>query len=277
MRLGSFRMSFISKLYMVFKNNTVIFIVATLFLILPLAAFALFTTVETGTRAICSYGHTIKDDSKTIIVFRWNASKYGVSTGRTVCGPHRDIKTLEAKIDDAKKRMDSKQVKALTKLLESTRIAVTRVNNYTETDGNIGGKGNSERYYSGDLISLIPNEINGYKMLSQSPGAITASRTYEPVAKGNSNIQMMTIALNQQNNEDDAIKSIDETIKTYYAANGTDTMVNNAKAYFGTDDQDHAILTYQINGVVFSIEMTVKTGSPGSLLGVIKEVGRYVP
>ncbi|HEY3374119.1 MAG TPA: hypothetical protein VGK02_03535 [Candidatus Aquicultor sp.] len=266
-------MSAFEKAAKLYREYPILVIAIAIVLILPLVVFGMFTNVETGTKTICKYNHVIKDRSKTITVFRWNTGKYKVAIRRTVCTKHKDVEILKQKIKESRKRGDKEQANALNRLLESANAAVSS----TQNKGISGGKDGKSPFYSGDLIVLFPSRIRGYKMVSETAGPITANRMYSPESGAHPEIQQLTIALNQLNTEEEAKKSIEQNIKPYYAADGKNTSVNNAEAYFGTDGQDYAVLAYQINGVVFNIEILSKNGSPKDLYDDIIEVGSGVP
>lgn len=265
-------MAIFEKAGKLYKQFPIVFIAAAIFLIVPLAVYASLTTAHTGTRSVCKYDHVISDNTKELTVFRWNAGTYKVKMVKSVCDAHKDLDILKSKIQEAKKRGDREQVNALQKLVQETSIESKNASSKST-----GGRAGRQPVFSGDLIALFPSSIEGYTMLSETPGSITASRMYNADPKVHPTIKFLTIELSQLNRDTDARDWIQQNIQSYYGADSRTTSVNGADAYFGTDGSEYAVLAYHINGVAFKVELLANGGQPKNLFDEIVDVGDRVP
>lgn len=275
---------------MVRRKFRILIIVLIIILALPATAFATFTRVEIGTKYVCKYGgQTVKSNTRKVIVARWNASKYRARTVKTVCSKHKKLEALYRKAKEALKKGDLalakklfEEIKRVDPKFGQVLIELAALEDQSATGGGTGGEtggGSSPGetpIFSGDLSSLLPDNLQGYTMVSEDLGALSASRQYRSDA--NPKVILLTISVQQLITEDAANDWIDRNSKVYYAADPRSTQVQGTSAYFGTDGKEFAILAYQINGIVFELEMLASSGTaPRDLYNDIVAVGSSVP
>lgn len=130
--------------------------------------------------------------------------------------------------------------------------------------------------FSGELASLFPKSLAGYTPVTDSFGQLLATRQYK--AENNSRVYLLVISIRQLMTDKAAEDWIKNNTKWYYAADARNADVSGVSGYFGTDGKQFAVLAYQINGIVFEIEMLASSGvHPRDLYSEIVAVGSRVP
>lgn len=293
----------------IIQKYRVVIISLIIIFALPTIAYATFTKVNTGTRVTCIYGgHTILDKVKRITVFRWTADQYRVKSFKSVCPLHKRLEALYEKAkeaemtgDLAKARSIFKSIKRADPNFKQVIIELAAVEDAITTgkplpgtpgspsppgsspgapDTTPGGRdtspGGQTPVFSGDLASLFPKSLPGYTKISQEAGSLLATQQYRP--NDNPRVYLLVIAIRQLMTDRDAQQWINNHSKWYYAADARDADVSGVEGYFGTDGKQFAILAYQINGIVFEIEMMASSGvRPRDLYSEIIAVGTRVP
>ena len=277
-------MLLIEKITEFYKKYPALVIALAIVVILPLLTFAIMTPAKAGTRMLCKYGHSIKDDTHWTLVFRWNADDVLIKVKTTICLKHKKLEALWDKARKAQKKGDLnkalelyKQIQAADPSFKQIDIVVADVESAISGGGGVAGgsSGGSSGgdttgpgdqpgqtpEFSGDITSLFPSSIEGYKQVRSAPGKLTASRLYAPVGGAHPTVSLLTIQFDQTYNEKAAEQFIINDVKTYYAADPRNTNLNGLKAYFGTDGQA-CMLAYHANGVVFEIEIRPKSDPP---------------
>lgn len=276
---------------MVVRKYRILIIILIIVLALPASAFAAFTRVETGTKYICKYGgQVVKSNTHKIIVARWNADKYQAKTIKTVCAKHKKLEALYRKAKEALKKGDLalakklfEEIKRIDPKFGQVLIELAAIEDQIAGGGTTGETGSpggespgEEPIFSGDLSSLLPKNLEGYTMISEDLGKLSASRQFE--SNVNPKVKLLTVSVHQLVTEGAANDWINRNSKVYYAADSRSAQVQGTSAYFGTDGKEFAILAYQINGVVFELEMLVSGGTaPPDLYNDIVAVGSSVP
>lgn len=298
---------------MVLRKYRVLIITLVIVLALPVTAFATFTRVETGTKYVCKYGgQVVKSNTHKTIVARWNAAKYQAKTVKTVCSKHKKLEALYRKAKEALRKGDLalakklfEEIKRIDPKFGQVLIELAAIEDQLAAGGGAtgtpggtpgspggtspGGGGSRDTpgspgdtspggtpIFSGDLSSLLPTNLQGYTMISEDLGALSASRQFR--SDTHPKVVLLTISAHQLMTEEAANDWIDRNSKFDYAADSRSAQVQGTSAYFGTDGKEFAILAYQINGVVFELEMLAKSGTaPRDLYSDIVAVGSSVP
>lgn len=277
-------MALLDKITAFYKKYPALVVALAVVVLLPIIAFAFVTPAQAGTRTLCKYGHTIKEETHWTIVFRWNADETGIKVKTTICDKHKKLEALwkkareEQKKGNLKKALDLfKQIQATDPKFNSIDIVVADLESAIES-GDTAGGGNAgggvsdpggdqpgeTPTFSGEITSLFPTSIDGYKQVNNAPGKLTASRMYAPIGDAHPAVSLLTIQLDQRNNEKAAEAYLNSDVKTYYAADPRNTNLNGISAYFGNDGQA-SMLAYHSNGVVFQIEIRPKSGPPDKM------------
>lgn len=299
----------------IIQKYRVVIISLIIIFALPTITYATFTRVDTGTKVICKYsGHIILDKVKRVTVFRWTASQYRVKSYTDVCPLHKRLEALyekakEAEIagDLAKARSIFKSIKRADPNFKQVIIELAVVEDAIRTgkplpstpgspgtpgspsppgstpgapDTTPGGRettpGGQTPVFSGDLASLFPKSLPGYTKVSQDVGPLLATQQYR--SNDNPRVYLLVVSIRQLMTDKEAEQWINAHPKWYYAADARDADVSGVKGYFGTDGKQFAVLAYQINGIVFEIEMMASSGvSPRDLYSEIIAVGTRVP
>jgi hypothetical protein len=288
-------MGLLEKIQQFYKKYPILVIAIAVVVALPLLGFAVATPVRVGIKTLCKYGHVVKDDTYTTVVFRWNADDASVTTKTTICDKHQKLEALWDKARKAQKEGNKKKALDIFRMIQASdpnfrniEIVVGELEGQTgDTGGDTAGGGTSgdspgdgtpgtQPEFSGDITSLFPTSLDGYTMVNNSPGRLEASRMYVSDPAKHPKVQLLTIVINQLNTEEMAEEFINNEIKTYYGADPRATTVNGVKAYFGTDNE-LAMLAYHINGIVFEIEMRPSSGPPKDLFDDTVGVANDVP
>lgn len=282
---------------------------AIIVLALPALALATFTRVPTGEKTICKYdGMTIKDNTKKIIVLRWNADQYDVKIHKGACTKH---KKLEAMYEEAVLALRKGELARAKQIFENIKRADpkfkdinTQTGRIDEANGIVAWPGSSTAGPPSspdspinpsppagtppnspdspvppppsdfDLASLLPDSIPDYKAGSISKSGTDAIRPYYP--KDTSKILALLVSVHLLANQSDAENFINRVNRVVFAKDAQNVTVNGYAAYFGTDGTTYATLAWAKGRVVYELQMHSATGTPVELLDDVMTVSEYL-
>lgn len=239
--------------------------------------------VSTGEIVLCRYGHTVKDDVRSIEVPAREAGEYSVETTTIVCPLHRRMEDLYAKAQEA---LAAGDLAAAEKLLAevvagdagfrkaATQLADVKAGRKPQPDrGGSQAPGSSSATsspddegrlpVSGDMRRYVPEDIPGFTAQSVVVDPVAVSRMYLP--KGASDVGQLIIAVEQYTDAAHAKAAIDSGVKRSYSGSPSEVRVPGHVAYFGTDGTRFAVLAFNDGAVLVVFEMYAAKGPPTAL------------
>jgi hypothetical protein len=251
-------------------------------------------SVETGTRVMCSYGHVISDDVKTVKVPVKQAVNEYIRTEVSTCPKHAQAEKLYqeaqsalAKGDMASAREKLKQVLALDKSFGSAAKQLADIDadkNPTADSGESkpagapGGAKSDDPAASpaGKLSVWTPATLTGFNGGRLVIDVFTVTRDYRPTSTGR--IALMVIVAEQQRTAVGAGALMERMVKRPCPYDAATVNVKGRKAYFGTDNRRLATMAITEGPVMVAVQMaTVKEGDPSSLKADLVEVMNQLP
>lgn len=274
------------------RRNPVLIAFLVLIVLLPIVVFTVAAPAKTGTRVMCTYNHIIKDNTRTILVWRWTVGDYKVTTKTTICAKHKRLEALYLK---ARRAADKKDYKTARKILAQIKTSdpAFQIGNIAALEAEIYPGGTppgatpgttpgtnpdgSTPNYSGALSGLFPASLAGYTQVVDSPGTLSASRAYTADANAHPNVALLTIQFTRAGTAATVENYVNKEVKTYYSANAKTLKIKGQNAYFGTDGADLAILAYSVSGVVVELEMSAVDGKGAGLYDTLINLSKSVP
>lgn len=266
---------------------------------LGLSACEQKVAVRTGTKTVCTYGHTIADDVKTVEVASEDAASYQVRTVTEVCDRH---KKLESLYGDAQKALGSgdtntakaklTEVVAVDKAFANARTQLDEISagktpkpDATPTEQTSGGTQPPKEEKPGDadtsgpsgsLKGWMPDSLAGFTAQKPVVEALTISRTYTPAE--DSKAFTFVIVAEQFRSPKDAQAALSARIKGRYPKDAATLSINGHKTYFGTDGKRFAAAGLTDGSVMVALEMSADDGvAPKTLRGLIEGVLKQLP
>lgn len=139
-----------------------------------------------------------------------------------------------------------------------------------------GGAGKNP-VYSGELTGLFPKSLDGYTMINDSPGSLSASRLYKPDKQVHPRTALLTVQFTRAGSDEAVAAYITKNIKGYYGVGGKTLQVKGLPAYFGSDGGELAILAYPSSGIVVELEMSAASGAAGDLYDDLVALSQIIP
>ncbi len=254
--------------------------------------------VKTGTRTVCTYGHVISDDTRTIKVAEKDAGKFKVTTVTKTCDKHAqaeqlysdaqsditkgDLPAAEQKlaqviaIDSAFKRAARQLADIKAKKTPTADTgAVTPPGGSSPATSTPEGGGEPPVGPVESLFKWVPDSIPGFAPAAKAGGdALSVSREYVPPSKGA--VVMVTIVAEQFRDAAEAKTNLDRQLKRQYGGNAATVRVNGHDAYFGTSGQ-YAVIGFTDGAVMVAVEMMGRDGKPSALKDQIVGVAKALP
>ncbi len=252
--------------------------------------------VKTGTRVVCTYGHVITDNVRTISVPAKNASRYRIKTVTKTCDKHAQLEKLNAEAQDAIEKGDLKT--AETKLKQIVVIdrsfgsaqsqldtiakggtpAVNRSDtaNPSKTDAGTKTPGESNpNTPQGKLTSWMPDKLTGYTAAKPALDVFSATREYVPGAKPD--IIQLVIVAEQTQSAKTAAEQLARDVKSRHPKNSETIKINGHDVYFGTDGRRLAAVGFTDGSVMVAAQIVLKdagsaSGLKGELVNVVKQL-----
>ncbi len=283
-------------------------VAAIALLAVPALALATFTRVPTGEKTICKYdGLTIKDNTKKVIVLRWNADQYNVTIIKGACVKH---KKLEAMYEEAALALRKGDLAKAKQIFDSIKRADprfkdinTQIGRIDETNGAVAWPGSSTAGPPSspdspsnpsppgasptdpgstvppppadfDLASLLPSSIPDYTAGSVSKDGGDALRPYYP--KNTANVLALLVSVHLLASQSEAENFINRVNRVVFSKDAQNVTVNGYAAYFGTDGTTYATLAWAKGRVVYELQMHSATGTPVELLDDVMTVSTYL-
>jgi len=270
------------------RKRLILAVLAGAFLLLAIGALALRlrpeseVKVRAGTKIVCIYGETLKNDVKELLVSRSEAGRYRVIVEKVLCDRHR--KAQEAFERAQKLAREGKKAEALKAFKEAASydpdfrdvkawIASGGASG-SSSSGNSSGESNSGSGASSSgtqtkpvaLTPLLPASLDGYESgpILKETGA--ASRTFMPLPKKHANVSSLVVRVYDFGTTTRAQRFIDNVSRKLYSKNPKTVGVNGAAAYFGTQPPLYATLAWRKGQVVREIVMGSAENKPQSLL-----------
>jgi hypothetical protein len=141
----------------------------------------------------------------------------------------------------------------------------------------VPGSSSKNPVYSGELTGLFPKSLDGYALINDSPGSLSASRLYKADRQAHPKVALLTVQFTRAGSDAAVAAYIAKNIKGYYGVGGKTLEVKGLPAYFGSDGGELAILAYPSSGIVVELEMSVATGSPGDLYDDLVALSKIIP
>ncbi len=131
--------------------------------------------------------------------------------------------------------------------------------------------------YSGELTGLFPKSLDGFAMINDSPGSLSASRLYKSDGQVHPKVALLTIQFTRVGSDDGVAAYITKNIKGYYGVGSKTLEVKGLPAYFGNDGGGLAMLAYPSSGIAVELEMSVASGSPADLYDELVALSKIIP
>lgn len=263
--------------------------------------------VETGTRVLCKYGHTITDNVSTEKVPAKDAAGYRVTTLTRVCPKHEQIAALYGEAQVALQEGDSKtarskleQLVALDPSFAKARTQLDQLKSgetpQPDRDGGLTPTGNTKpsspkgdapspddktpgdgdrQTPSGKMTAWTPDNLNGYTATKPAIDVLSIAREYVP---DNSDRILLVIVVDQQKTSAGAKEQLEYRVRRAYPQDGASVTVNGHKAYFGTDGASHAAIGFVSGSQMVALELTSKSsGSPAGMKSELIAATKQLP
>jgi hypothetical protein len=251
------------------RRTKIAAVVVAVLLLVPAVRFGAFTTVTTGTRLLCKYHHTIRQNIYKKVVPRWSAAQYGIMTTTITCQKHIRLEKLRAQALAALKNGDTatakklfEEIKRIDPTFADVNTQLDRINNNAGVPANPANP-NAPAVPAIDLTTLLPASIDGYKSGEIDAGAGYATRNYRPSNQETvQSLQATVHALADQASAEQFITRVD---RAGFAKNATETAINGYAAYFGTDGATYATLAWAKGAIVYEIQAHSSKGDPAGL------------
>lgn len=251
--------------------------------------------VETGTRVVCSYGHTISDDVRTEKVPVKEAVDHYIRTEVKTCDKHAQAERLymeaQAAIDSGDLKLAREklaQVVALDKSFGSARAQLADIDSNQKPgvdDGSGAPNDSGDEADAGDdpastptgkLSVWMPATLKGYNGSKLILDVFTATRDYRPTS--GETVSLMVIIAEQQRTPIGANALMGKMVKQPCPYDATTVTVKGRKAYFGTDNKRLATLAFTEGPVMVAIQMASKQqGKPEALKADLVGVASQLP
>lgn len=253
--------------------------------------------VQTGTKTVCSYGHTVSDDIRTIEVSSDEVALHRVETKTVVCDRHKKLETLYG---DAQKAIGAGDLKtAQAKLTEivaadtgfkmaKSQLDRIKAGQKPAPDSGTGtpsggstpkpqNPGDSETSVpSGSLKVWMPDSLTGFTASEPIVDVLTISRTYRPAS--DSKILTFVIVAEQYRTPKDAAAALDSRIKRQYTKDVDAPTIKGRTVHIGTDGKQFAAAGLTKGSVFVALEMSAKDGAaPKALKSTLVEVLNQLP
>lgn len=129
-----------------------------------------------------------------------------------------------------------------------------------------------------DLSVLLPDAVEGYEVgmvVVQGPDAQVPA---DPTDEGPSTVVRRALfSVHDRGTAADAQAFVNNVTKTAFTENGAQVTVNGVDAYFGTDGERFATVSYSRGRYVFEVIVTAEDGAPGALVDVVIEAASAFP
>lgn len=282
---------------------------STLALVLGLAASLVLTgctkkvEVQTGTRVMCTYGHQISSDVRTIEVPADKAGSYRVRTITRKCDLHKRLEDLYGKAQAALAAGDTANARKLLQdvvKLDPTFHSAKRqldtilkggtpppdsfvpsIDSTPTAGGGSGtpttppGPGTGSDTPAAGLLSWTPDVLEGFTAVRPSIEAFSVTREYLP-PRG-SNVLTLVIVAEQFRDAGSAAVALDRQVKAHYTRNVTTPTINGRKGYSATDGRRYAIYAFTDHSVMVVVEASLRSGSVTALTPVVEGVAKQLP
>lgn len=279
---------------------------AVLVLVASVASVVLFNRkvqVLTGQRVECVYGHTVKDDVKTIKVPPSEASRYGVKTVKVVCDDHRRAEKLYGEAQAALKKGDYKAARdKLAEVVTLDRTFKSAASQLAEVDAGkkpapandtaaasapnapAAGSGASEGSTetaggsepTGPVASLagwVPDSIDGFTAEPIAADTLSLSREYRT-----SSGDTLVIAADQIGSASAVAEQLKSRVKLTYDKDARTVRIGTRSAYAGTDGRSVAVVAIPDGAVLVVLQIRTHGSDPtpriDQLIGIAKTLPR---
>lgn len=270
-----------------------ILIVAAIF---GLSACQKKVEVETGTKVVCSYGHTVTDDIKTIEVPADEVSEHRVRTETVVCDRHKKLEALYQDAQQALRDGDTKAAKAkLTEVVALEKTfgkaqaqldAVAKGETPKPDTGSTSGSAPDPKPAnpgegdtsgpSGSMKVWMPDKLTGFTANKPVVDVLTISRTYAP--ESGSKAFTLVIVAEQYRTAKDANAALNSRIKSRYTKDVDTLKINGHTIHFGTDGKQFAASGFTDGAILVAMEMSANQGvAPKELKGLVEGVLKQLP
>lgn len=272
-------------------------IIAGIVVALALAVFGITrlqqkVEVTTGTRVVCTYGHPISEDIRTISVRPADAGKYGVKSITKTCAKHAQAEKLYAEAQAALQKGDVKTAKAkLTEVVKlDTDFASTNQQLETissgkkpqpDTEGAAPVVDNKPKPEPGGggavaLTAWTPGTISGFTAQRPLVEAMAVTRQYFP--DGASDIVQLVIVAEQFKTSTGAKAALQSEVKSKYTANKGSVTVGDHVGYYATDGNRFAVIGFTDGAVLVAVELGAKPDKdPNSLKATLVDIVKQLP
>ncbi len=255
--------------------------------------------VRTGTKVVCTYGHPISENIKTVKVPARDVGKYRVRTVTRTCARHlkmealyRDAQSAIAggKLAEAAKLLG--QVVAIDPQYAKAQEQIAAIDSGkkpvpdTGTGSNTGSKpatstpgkpGEDDTSVpSGSLLKWAPDTLTGYTAQKPTIDAINIAREYVPAS--GSQVFNFVIVAEEARTSAGAKAALTSQVKSAHPQDASTVSFNGHSAYFGTDGRRFAALGFTSGSVMVALQMATAPGKdPATLKDEIIAAAKQLP
>lgn len=252
-------------------------------------------SVQTGIRTMCSYGHLVDEDVKTVKVPADKAASYRVVTKYITCPRHLEAERLMAQAKAALTKGDKANARKLL------RQAFAKASNVQDpaglsaslkvprpaggwTGGTAGGgttgggtSGGTKPTDEGvvspvDLMVSLPKSLPGYQLVSENRSMVAATRTFRGTTALPQQLVVQVTYVGTKQGYDDWFQ---DRVKLAYTISPQTLKAGGQSVYFATDGKRFATGAWYRGGGAFQVEAAAKSGSPAALKSsVLDAIGR---
>jgi len=287
-------------------------------LLIPLLLSVVFASgcqpkveVKTGARVVCTEGHIISEDVRTVEVPADDIAAYRVKTTVQTCEKHAGIATPYAEAQQAIAAGDlSAAQEKLTQVVAidatyrkaKSQLDELKANKKPAVDlddtsappasappagapsaGAPPADGSADKPGEGDtatpaasLLKWAPDAINGFSATKAMIDPLNIAREYVPA--GGSSVVSFVIVAEQGKTSAGAKSALATQVEQKYTSDKDTITVNGHQAYFGTDGRRFAVLGFTDDAVMVALEMSARPGdTPESLKTAIIEAAKQLP
>jgi len=262
--------------------------------------------VKTGTRIVCTEGHVISQNVRTVEVPANEIAAYRVKTSVRTCDKHAGVAAVYAEAQTAIAAGDLKTAQdrlARVVAVDATyrkakaqldEVKANRKPTVDEQDTSVPPAGTpvadapapgtpEAKPGDGDtatpaasLLIWAPDSIQGFAAAKAAIDPLNIARDYVPAT--GSSVASFVIVAEQGKTSAGAEAALSAQVKRKYSSDKDTITVGDHKAYFGTDGRRFAALGFTDGAVMVALEMSATTGgSPESLKSALVSAAQQLP
>ena len=253
--------------------------------------------VKTGERVVCTEGHVISEDIRTIEVPANEISNYKVTTVVQTCPQHTELVALYEEAQKAIAEGDLKTAQDKLSTIVASDPAFRKAKTQLEkvktgekpavdneqpappatTDGSNSKPGEGDTSTpAGTLLKWAPDTIKGFKSTKPIVELLNISREYVP--ESGTQAVSFVIVVEQAKTAKGAQAELNTQVKQQYPADQDTITVNGRKVFFGTNGNRFAAIGFTEGAVMVALEMSAEANkAPKTLKDELVEAAKQLP